>query len=206
MKNLITRLITLFLSKRFVSLHLLGRALILKKRKKLRGTRSIQARKILFVERKASFYLRSREFYAFFFFFFSKNTKSWIARGEEDFYSSSPNKTSPSTCAYICVRMHVCACVLSRRNGRENIIVCATWTSIVRISLVQTRVNFERADELLTLRAEGGLHPRPRYNSLPRFQKRDGNQRIIRILLREEAWLYSIFFLSTLLQIIHDRG
>lgn len=204
MKNLITRLITLFLPKRFVSLHLLGRALILKKRKKLRGTRSIQARKILFVERKASFYLRSREFYAFFFFFFFRRTRK--VGQHEDFYSSSPNKTSPSTCAYICVRMHVCACVLSRRNGRENIIVCATWTSIVRISLVQTRVNFERADELLTLRAEGGLHPRPRYNSLPRFQKRDGNQRIIRILLREEAWLYSIFFLSTLLQIIHDRG
>lgn len=89
-------------------MHLLGRALILKKL-------SIQARKILFVERKASFYLRSREFCAF----FSKSTKSWIARVEEDFYSSSPNKTSPSTCAYTCVRMHMRVCVRVIAEGKH---------------------------------------------------------------------------------------
>ena len=48
---------------------------------------------------------------------------------------------------------------LLRRNYRRrgsSIIVCATWTSIVP-SLVQTRINFKRADELLMLGNRGRL-------------------------------------------------
>lgn len=115
MKNLITRLITLFLPKRFVSLHLLGRALILKKRKKLRGTRSIQARKILFVERKASFYLRSREFYAFFFFFFFRRTRK-VGQHEEKRISTPllPIKRVPRPAP---IPVYVCMCVRACYRG-----------------------------------------------------------------------------------------
>lgn len=104
MKNLI-RLITLFSAKRCNA----------------SSWTSLNIKKIIdpgpkdCFERKASFYLRSREFCAF----FSKSTKSWIARVEEDFYSSSPNKTSPSTCAYTCVRMHMRVCVRVIAEERE---------------------------------------------------------------------------------------
>lgn len=170
-------------------MHLLGRALILKKL-------SIQARKIALNAKQVSTCVRGSSAR-----FFRRARK--VGQHEQKRISTPllPIKRVPRPApipVYVCIC--VCACVLSRRNGRENIIVCATWTSIVRISLVQTRVNFERADELLTLRAEGGLHPRPRYNSLPRFQKRDGNQRIIRILSREEPVIFhflSFHFVTT---------